>query len=464
MTGEQLRDVGQLSLWWDQVVSDDPEAAEPGLRLDGDTTADVTVVGGGLTGLWTAYYLTQADPSLDVVVVEAERPGFGASGRNGGWCSALFPRSGSSLARQHGPEAARSMRAAMRDTVTEVGRVAETEGIECDFHAGGTLVLARSEVQLARAQAQVAEDNLWGDQTVELSAEQARERAAAEGVLGGTWTPACARVQPLRLVRGLVRVLRQRGVRIVERTRVLQIVPGAVLTDRGRIRTHWSVRATEAWTASIPGARRAIAPVYSLVVATAPLDDATWSAVGLDGSPTFTDSRHVIMYGQRTADGRIVFGGRGAPYHLRSRVLPAYDRDETVFARLRAELVEMFPVLSGVGFTHAWGGPVGIPRDWHASVGLDARTGQGWAGGYVGDGVSTTNLAGRTLADLITGTPSALVSLPWVGHRSRPWEPEPLRWAGITAGLKAAQWADTDEQTHHRRSRLEPVLNRLTGH
>ncbi|MDR3068146.1 MAG: FAD-binding oxidoreductase [Cellulomonas sp.] len=459
MTG--LRD---LSLWWDQVVSDDRDAAGGGPGLDGDTTADVTIVGGGLTGLWTAYYLNQADPSSDIVVVEAERPGFGASGRNGGWCSALFPRSGSSLARLHGPEAARSMRAAMRDTVHEVGRAAAAEGIECDFHLGGTLVLARSQTQLERAEAQVVEDNRWGDETVLLSAAEAQDRAAAEGVLGGTWTPQCARIQPLRLVRGLAAVLRERGVRIVEQTRVREITPGAVLTDHGRIRTHWSVRATEAWTASIPGARRAVAPVYSLVVATAPLDDATWSDIRLAGMETFTDARHVIMYGSRTADGRIVFGGRGAPYHPRSRIVAAYDRDETVFARLRAELVEMFPVLAGVEFTHAWGGPVGISRDWHASVGLDARTGQGWAGGYVGDGVGTTNLAGRTLADLITGTRSPLVSLPWVGHRSRPWEPEPLRWAGITAGLKAAQWADDDEQTHQRRSRLEPVLGRLTGH
>ncbi|MCL2455195.1 MAG: FAD-binding oxidoreductase [Micrococcales bacterium] len=452
-----------LSLWWDQVVTDDPAAAEPGEPLDGDTAADVTIVGGGLTGLWTAYYLHEADPSLDVLVIEAERVGFGASGRNGGWCSALFPAAGSRLARRYGAEAARSMRAAMRDTVVEVGRAASAEGIDCDFHAGGSLTLARSRPQLERIEAAVAEDHRWGDQTVLLSAAEASARADATGVRGGSWTPDSARVQPLRLVRGLAEVVRARGVRVAERTRVTQIAPGAVLTDHGRVRTRWSVRATEAWTPRIPGAHREIAPVYSLMVATEPLDDATWGRIGLAGSETFADARNVIVYGQRTADGRIAFGGRGAPYHRGSRVSPAFDRDERVFANLRAVLVEMFPTLAGVEITHAWGGPVGVPRDWCASVGLDARTGQGWAGGYVGDGVSTANLAGRTLADLVTGARTPLVSLPWVGHRSPRWEPEPLRWAGITAGLKVAERADAAERTTGRRSRLEPVLARLTS-
>jgi glycine/D-amino acid oxidase-like deaminating enzyme len=453
-----------LSLWWDQVLADDPSAAEPAQVLDGDTTADVTIVGGGLTGLWTAYYLLEADPSLDVLVVEQEVAGFGASGRNGGWCSALFPASPDALARLHGEGAARAMRSAMRDTVVEVGGVAAAEQIDCDFAFGGTLTLARSRVQLDRVTAEAADDVRWGEETVLLSAVEASARAGAAGVLGGAWNPNCARIQPQRLVRGLVRVLRARGARIAEGTRALRITPGAVVTDLGTVRTRWSVRATEAWTPELPGSRRAVAPVYSLMVATEPLDDATWQEIGLASAETFADARNVVVYGQRTADGRIAFGGRGAPYHLRSRIEPAFDRDETVFANLRASLVEMFPVLEGAGFSHAWGGPLGIPRDWHASVGLDPQTRIGWAGGYVGDGVATTNLAGRTLADLVTGEDTALTRLPWVGHRSPDWEPEPLRWVGITAGLRGAGWVDRVETRTGRPSRLEPVLARLTGH
>ena len=162
-------------------------------------------------------------------------------------------------------------------------------------------------------------------------------------------------------------------------------------------------------------------------------------------SPTFTDHRHLIIYGQRTADSRIVFGGRGAPYHFGSAVRPGYDRKERVFADLRETLVDLFPALEGHAFTHEWGGPLGIARDWMASVGFDRSTGIGWAGGYVGDGVSTTNLAGRTLADLVTRRQTDLTSLPWVGHHSPRWEPEPLRWLGINAGLRAMTVADHEE-------------------
>ena len=140
-----------------------------------------------------------------------------------------------------------------------------------------------------------------------------------------------------------------------------------------------------------------------------------------------------------------MFGGRGAPYHLGSRIRPEYDRVPRVFAALEQTVHELFPAVRGHAVTHRWGGPLGIARDWHASVGLDRATGLAWAGGYVGDGVSTANLAGRTLADLITGRDTTLAGLPWVGHRSRRWEPEPLRWVGANLGLAAMTWADRAE-------------------
>lgn len=458
-----MSDVRELSLWWDQLA-DDGVPLEPRAPLDGDSRADVVVVGGGLTGLWAAYYLLEADPSLDVVVVEQEVVGFGASGRNGGWCSALFPVTGDALARRYGHDAALAMRAAMRDTVVEVGGVAAAEQIDCGFAYGGTVTLARNDAQLARLQADAAGDHQWGDETHVLDADQVAEHVRASGVLGGTWTPDCARVQPARLVHGLAQVVEQRGARIVEGTRALRISPRAVVTDQGTIRTRWTLRATEAWTPGLPGSRREVVPVYSLMVATAPLPTEVWAQIGLDRGQTFTDGRHLIVYGQRTSDDRLAFGGRGAPYHLGSTVRPEHDRSAAVFGHLRDALVDLFPVLDGTEFTHAWGGPLAITRDWHPSVGLDPATGIGWAGGYVGDGLSTTNLAGRTLADLVTGTDSPLVDLPWVGHRSPDWEPEPLRWAGITAGLRAAELADRAEARSGRPSRTAALLGRFTGH
>jgi len=202
------------------------------------------------------------------------------------------------------------------------------------------------------------------------------------------------------------------------------------------------VRATEGYTARLPGLRRALAPVYSLMIATAPLPPSVWDRIGLRERETFTDLRHLIIYGQRTADGRLAFGGRGAPYHFGSGIRPEYDREPRVFADLRRTLGVLFPALRDVPVTHTWGGPLGIARDWSASVGLDRATGLGWAGGYVGDGVATTNLAGRTLAALVTGADSDLVRLPWVNHRSRAWEPEPLRWLGANAALRAVALSD----------------------
>ncbi len=423
----------------------------------------MAIVGAGYTGLWTAYYLLGADPSLRVALVEQEIAGFGASGRNGGWCSALFPVSASRLASEHGRDAAVAQYRAMRDSVAEVIRVAATERIEADTALGGTVVLARTEPQLRRARGEVDQAREFGIDLELLDAESARRRLAATSVVGGTYTPHCAAIHPAKLARGLADAVEARGASIYEQTRASAVEPGVVHTERGTLRADVVVRATEGYTPRLAGQRRAIAPVYSLIIATEPLPQATWDEIGLAERETFADYRHLIIYGQRTADGRMVFGGRGAPYHFGSRIDASYDRVPAVFAALQRTLGELFPVLRDAEITHRWGGPLGVARDWHASVGLDRITGLAWAGGYVGDGVSTANLAGRTLADLILRNDSPLTDLPWVGHRSPRWEPEPLRWLGANAGLRAMTWADAAEARNGRSSRLAGAVNRLLG-
>ncbi|SCE72135.1 NAD(P)/FAD-dependent oxidoreductase [Micromonospora mirobrigensis] len=453
-----------LSYWLSSL--DGPLTPRP--QLPGDTDADVVIVGAGYTGLWTAYYLAGADPTLRITVLEAEIAGYGASGRNGGWCSALFPTSLPALARRHGRDRALAMQRAMQETVREVGRVVTAEGIDCDWRQGGTVVLARSEVQVERARAEVATAHAHGltdADLVLLDPAEATARCAADGVRGGTYTPHCAAVHPARLVRGLARAVERRGVTIVERTPVTALRPGAAVTRHGTVRAPIVVRATEGYTPALPGQRRALAPVYSLMVATEPLSEETWARIGLAERETFSDHRHVIIYGQRTADGRLAFGGRGAPYHFGSRVSPGFDREPRVFAALRRVLGELFPVLGPeVPVSHTWGGPLGVARDWAASVGLDRSTGLGWAGGYVGDGVGTSNLAGRTLADLIRGERSDLTDLPWVDHRSPRWEPEPLRWLAVNAGLRLMFSADEAELRTNRPSRRAQAFSRLLGH
>jgi len=442
-----VTDYRELSFWHDSV----PDDLTPRAGLPGDLDADVAIVGGGLTGLWTAWYLLERDPSLRIVILEKEIAGFGASGRNGGWCSALFPRSTASLERTHGRDAALSMRRAMIDTVDEVGRVAASLGLDIDYAKGGTLALARTPVQLRAAEAEVAEAAAYGVDPLEL-------RGAA------SFDPNCARVHPAKLVRGLARAVEAAGATIYEGTEVLDYRPHEVTTALGTVRANHVVIATEGYGATLRATRRRVLPLYSLMIATEPLTDAAWQEIGVEHGQTFTDYRHLLVYGQRTADNRVAFGGRGARYHWGSTIRPEYDRVPAVFDHLRRTLGELFPVLGDVAVTHTWGGPLGVPRDWHATASFDRAKGMAWAGGYVGDGLSTTNLAGRTLADLMTGTDSELTGLPWANHRSPPWEPEPLRFLGANAGLAAMTVADAEEKLTKRPSLAARLMGPLTGH
>jgi glycine/D-amino acid oxidase-like deaminating enzyme len=323
----------------------------------------------------------------------------------------------------------------MFETVEEVGRVCETEAIAADFHRGGNLVFATNAAQRANIQADIEYEHSWGFGEEDfrwLSRHEARAHIPIEGALGAWYTPHCASVHPAKLVRGLAKVVEGLGVPIYEHTAVLNRVPHGVRTAAGLVRAEIVVRATEGYTVDLPGLRRALIPVYSLMIATEPLSDDLWGQLGWCGRECWNDGRNLIIYVSRTADGRIAMGGRGAPYHLGSRIDDSYESEPEVFDNLHHELTTLLPPVQGAAVTHRWGGPIGIARDWCGSVGFEPRSGTAWACGYVGDGVSTANLAGRTLADLIGGRESDITQLPWVGHRSRQWEPEPLRWFGVT--------------------------------
>ncbi|MWB99278.1 FAD-dependent oxidoreductase [Agromyces sp. MMS17-SY077] len=435
---------------------------------------DVCIVGGGLTGLWTAHSLIRAEPTMRVAVLEAEVAGYGASGRNGGWCSALFPVPTATLAADSGLEAALAQRRAMIDTVAEVGRVAAAEGIDCDFARGGTVVFARTPVEERRADAEAAEAAHYGvDPLSRVSADDVAARWGVTGVAGhrpsALVDPNCASVQPAKLVRGLARVVEDAGVALYERTRAVDWAPGRVRFrtadgDTGMVRAERIVIALEGYGPTTPRVRRRILPLYSLMIATEPLSESVWDEIGLAHGETFSDERHLLVYGQRTADDRFAFGGRGAGYRWGSRVHPSFDRDPAVFEHLHGALGDLFPAARGARVTHRWGGPLGVARDWHASVSFNPATGVAFAGGYVGDGLSTTNLAGRTLADLLRGVASPLTSLPWVNHRSPLWEPEPLRWLGANAAVAGLRIADAEERVTGRRSAAREVVRAVTGH
>jgi glycine/D-amino acid oxidase-like deaminating enzyme len=349
----------------------------------------------------------------------------------------------------------------MVDTVDEVGRAAASAGLDIDYAKGGTIAYARSAVQLAAARAEIAEAADYGVDRLEL---WEADRVRAAGALGASFDPACARIHPAKLVRGLARALEARGVTIHEQTEVLDYSPRSIETDHGTVSCETLVVATEGYGAAMRQTRRRVLPLYSLMIATEPLPDATWLELGIEHGQTFTDFRHLLVYGQRTADNRFAFGGRGARYHWGSTIRPEYDRVPGVFEHLRRTLGELFPAIGDAAVTHTWGGPLGVPRDWHASASFDPATRIASAGGYVGDGLSTTNLAGRTLADLITGADTELVRLPWVNHRSPAWEPEPLRFIGANAGLAAMTIADAEERITGRPSLAARIMGPLVGH
>ena len=425
-----MTDYSQYSFWLD--TAGEPLTPRPAAQRSAEF--DIVIVGAGFTGLWSAYYLSEHDPSLKIAIVEKEIAGYGASGRNGGWCSSRFPVSPSMLQKRFGTQSARALVLAMYGAVDEIGRVCETHAIDAQFHKGGILSVARGLHQLpAIQQAHKTYRKLgFADRYRLLDATQVAERVKISKAEGGLFTQHGASVHPARLARGLARVLENRGVTIYEGTPVLSfrspqvLVPGGSLTARKAL-----LLATEAYSAAIPGLRRTVLPMYSLITLTEPLSDEQLSAVGWRDRESLASTRNTVEYLTLTADRRILFGGRGAPYAFGSKITDEQDHHAATHARLQRALLEWFPALNGIRFTHCWGGPVGMPRDWMPSVHFDAAAKLAFARGYTGQGVTTANLTARALAGLITGKSTELESLPFVRHRSPKWEIEPFRWMEV---------------------------------
>jgi glycine/D-amino acid oxidase-like deaminating enzyme len=430
-----VKDYGQVSYWL-ATCGDDLAPRPP---LDGSASADVAILGAGYTGLWTAYYLLRADPSLRVVLLERDIAGFGASGRNGGWCAPGLNISLGRLERLHGPEPARQAYAAVWDAVDEVGRVAQAEGLDIDWRRGGELIVSRGphETPALAAELRELERFGFGERARLLSASELGERVRIAGAEGALYMPDAAAIQPARLARGLARVVERLGGTIHEQTTVTEFSPSSrgrrprLVTDGGTVTADVVVLAGEAYLTRLRPLHRALVPVWSLIVLTEPLPDAAWAQIGWQAHELIGSPRNTVVYMSRTVDGRLLFGGRGAPYRFGSPIRDEYDRHEPTHEMLRRLAREWFPALRDYGFSHAWGGPLGMPRDWHPTISFDPRSGVASARGYVGHGVSTANLAGRTLAELILGQATERTSLLLVNHRSPNWEPEPLRWLGI---------------------------------
>lgn len=457
-----MKDYASYSFWLETCGDD----LTPRPALDGSISVDVAILGAGFTGLWTAYHLMRKHPSLKVAVVEAEIAGFGASGRNGGWCYAGFPLSPAKLVEMFGAEAAKAVSLAMYDSVDDVGRVCQEEGIDAHFAKGGELEIARAAYDIPKLQGMYEEFKAIGleDHNQLLDAHETAERIRVTRAAGAFWNKEGAAVQPARLARGLARAVERHGGTIYEQTRVLdyETQPSPVLrTDRGDVVAKVIVLAGEAYLSQLPKLRRAIIPLTSHIVVTEPLSDSLWHLIGWERREVVGGFGTAGGYLNHTADGRIAFGPYRGQYPYGSKVSDALDRQEEIFSHARRSAIEWFPMLKDVRFTHAWGGVFGVPRDSMPLMTYDRRSGIATGRGYTGDGVATANLSGRVLADLITETDSDLTRLPMTTHPGRTWEREPIRWAGVTFVRRGRQRLLTQVERTGRYPKKPTLAQRL---
>ncbi len=460
-----MKDYAATSFWLETCGDD----LTPRPALAGSIGVDVAILGAGYTGLWTAYYLLARQPSLKIAILEREIAGFGASGRNGSWCTAHFPLGPGTVAKTYGREKAVALYRAMAASVDEVAAAASREGFDIQFVKGGGLTVARGPQQLPSVRDSHAEfESLGLGDRVKLL-----DRAATDAVVkisnaeGAIYYKDAANLHPGRLVRGLARAVERKGATIYEQTDVTGFSTGsrpALRTATGDVNAKTIVLAGEAYLSRLKPLHRQLIPVYSLMTLTEPLSNADWDAIGWRHRECIDSCRLTIEYTAKTADGRILFGGRGAPYHFGSRIEDAYDRHDPTIRMFQEGVRDWFPRLKDVRFTHAWGGPLGVPRDFTPTMTFDPDSGVASARGYVGNGVATTNLSGRVLADLILGVNSAITHLPCVNHRSPNWEWEPLRYLAVHY-IQNAYWK-IDQQAE--RTGVPPsgktLAERLTQH
>ncbi len=437
-------DYRSISFWHDSIA--DTVKVRP--SLTSDIQSEVVIVGAGYTGMWTAYYLKQLKPDLDITILEAEIAGFGASGRNGGWCSSHVVGLDKWLADKETKAGALHLKKLMFDTVKQIGLVTEKEGIDCHYERSGALEVAVLPIQLKCLQQEwrhLTSLGFAGEHYSWLDKNEVSTLFKIDKVLAGIHLQHCAALHPARLARGLADCLERLGVKIYEHSPVEKVDGQLVTTAAGKVQAETVLITTEGYTANLPGHKhgRSLIPVHSMMVATQVLSQQQLDAIGFQKRCTFTNYDRVTTYGQITSDKRIAFGCRGS-YGFGSSIRHNFDKKGSDFRLVEDTLLRFFPDLKGIEFTHAWGGAMGVPRALHPAIHFDTNSRFGWAGGFFGSGVAATHLAGQTLADLVCGEDSERLATPWINptYINRNWEPEPLRWLGVYGSRRLMGVAD----------------------
>ena len=403
-----------------------PEEASPALR--GTVDADLCIVGGGFTGLWAALHAKAGDPSREVVLLEAETIGFGASGRNGGFCVASLT---------HGIENGLARFAEEMDVLERLGLEnfdglladLERRGIDCDFEPTGELTALLEPYQEAW------DDELlrrWGHDVVRLDGEAMRAQVHSPTYRGGIWDRTGAGVlDPGKLCAGLREAALALGVRVYEHTAAHHIDGEGVLTATGRVRARRTLLATSAYPPLVRALRHYVVPVYDYVLVTEPLSPAQRASIGWENRQGIGDGANQFHYYRLTADDRILFGGYDAVYRFRGPVGPRWDQHEPTFATLSQHFFTTFPQLEGLRFTHRWGGAIDTSARFSVFFGLAHGGRTAYALGYTGLGVAAARFGARVALDLLDGRDTEATRLRYVRSKPVPFPPEPLRWAVV---------------------------------
>jgi len=442
LTGLALTPGAQRSWWLREALAHDPGASCPPLR--GDVKADVVIVGGGFTGLWTAYFLTERAPHLGVVVLEQDICGGGPSGRNGGFASGWWDELGG-LVTLYGPEPAVRACRAITASITSIGEFCSEHGVDAWYRRGGYMyaITAAAHERLRNEMVELVHEVGAPDELRALSPADVRARCASPAFGGGALMRDGASVQPARLVRGLRRVVLERGVQIHEGTAVTRLDGTTAATEHGSVKASHAVLAVNAWGIGWPQLNRRVVAWSSYIVLTAPAPEQL-KEIGWTGGELISDFRTSLRYFRTTPDGRIAFGGGGG--RARRSIDSMFTHDTRAVAETAEGFRLMFPSFADVPIEDAWGGPIDVSPTHLPAFGRAGASNVYYAMGYTGNGVAPTHLAGQVLADLITETDSDNLRLPMVNAQPRAFPPEPFRSFGAAVVRRAMIAKETAEE------------------
>ena len=418
---------------------------EPSAQLTEDIKVDVAIIGGGFTGLSTAYHLKLAEPNLRIALLESEVIGFGASGRNGGFNMTLFGLTLGITAIRFGKEKARQAHLYMEKAVETLRDLVEELNLDCDYEHPGFLRVATSEKYKKRIQEEIELAHKLGLSGIEwLEKEKLQDQVRSPLYLGAWWEPRCGILNPAKLAWSWKEAIVNRGIQVFENTPVIEIRQGQntvkLETTAAAVGADKVVLATNAWSHFFPQLRRKQIPVWTHIVLTEPLTEKQFDQIGWQNRQGIEDARNLVHYYRLTADNRLLMGGRDVS--LSSGLNMDRDLNPDVFSGLKDDVREIFPALRDIAFTHEWGGPVSVPLDMAPALGYAGDKQLVYSLGCIGHGVSMTHLNGRTLADLVLEKKTDLTDVFFVNRRTIPWPPGPLRNLTVRAILGYMHWED----------------------